>query len=211
MFNVCESCGAYRPDKEIDPTGPWAICPDCGRRHAFLRLPFLCLIGASGTGKTTVCLRLAREARDVVVMESDILWRSEFDSQEMGGLEYRNTWLRVCKNIGQAGRPVLLCGSASPGQFEPCVEARYFSGIHYLALVCDERALADRLSQRPSWRQSSRPEFLQAHLDWNRWFKTTFGGTQHVHDVTLLDTTDATVGETVEAVYEWIKSKRIET
>ena len=155
MFNVCETCGTYHADKEIDPAGPWAICPECGHRHAFLRLPFLCLTGASGTGKTAVALCLAREASEAVVLGSDILWRAEFDSPETDWHECRNLWLRICKNMAQAGRPVLLCGSASPGQFESCVEARYFSGIHYLALVCEDRALADPAIQSSSRRFSN--------------------------------------------------------
>lgn len=203
MFNVCEKCGSYHSDKEIDPSGPYAICPDCGNKHSFLRLPLFCLTGASGTGKTRVCLHIMRGRRDVVVMESDILWRKEFDSPETDWREYRNLWLRVCKNISQSGCPVLLCGSVSPGQFESCVEARYFSAIHYLALVCNDEVIASRLSDRPAWRESSIPEFVKKHVDWNRWFKTT----QHEQDVTLLDTTAASIAEMATGVLQWIDRK----
>jgi hypothetical protein len=55
MMNVCYQCGLFRADKIIDPTGPYAICPECGFQHSFLYLPLLIVSGASGTGKSTVC------------------------------------------------------------------------------------------------------------------------------------------------------------
>lgn len=63
-------------------------------------------------------------------------------------------WLRLAKNIGQAGLPIILCGTSLPDQFEACPERRYFATLHYLALVCDEITLKERLRQRPAWRSS---------------------------------------------------------
>ncbi|MCX8214028.1 MAG: hypothetical protein OTJ97_05905 [SAR202 cluster bacterium] len=74
-------------------------------------------------------------------MPSDILWRPEFGTSETNLRDYRNMWLRISKNISQAERPVMLCGSFSPGQFEECVEVSYFSKIHYLSLLCDDETL----------------------------------------------------------------------
>ncbi|MBN1922962.1 MAG: hypothetical protein JW892_17070 [Anaerolineae bacterium] len=58
MFNTCPKCGAYRADKIIDPDRAIAICPECGHRHPFLRLPLLIVSGASGAGKSTISLTL---------------------------------------------------------------------------------------------------------------------------------------------------------
>lgn len=60
----------------------------------------------------------------------------------------------MAKNISQAGRPIVLFGTGMgvPENIEPCVERRYFSEIHYLALVCDDGVLAQRLRARPAWR-----------------------------------------------------------
>src|SRR5262245_24271348 len=55
MTNICFQCGIYRADKIIDPDGPFAICPECGNRRHFERLPLLIVSGASGSGKSTVC------------------------------------------------------------------------------------------------------------------------------------------------------------
>src|SRR5262245_24658760 len=167
MFNVCPNCGDYHPAKTIDSEGPYAVCPVCNYRYKFLRLPLFVLTGASGAGKTTTCLALTRKAENLVVMESDILWSDQFDEPETNYRKYRETWLRVCKNISQAGKPVILIGVGEPTQFEPCIERRYFSRIYYLALVCDDEVLVSRLRNRPAWRASSANEFIQEQCAFN--------------------------------------------
>lgn len=205
MINVCPGCGAYSVDKEIDPTGPFAICPHCGHRQHFVRLPLFVITGASGAGKTTVCLDLVSRLRsECVVLESDVLWGPEFDTPADQYRRYRDLWLRLAKNISQAGRPVVLCGSAVPEQFESSPERRYFTVVHYLALVCEDAMLARRLRERPSWRQSAAPEFVEKMLAFNRWLKDNRGKT--TPPLTLLDTTDLTVAEAVERAAEWAES-----
>ncbi|MEZ4831324.1 MAG: hypothetical protein R2873_04840 [Caldilineaceae bacterium] len=56
---------------------------------------------------------------------------------------------------------------------EGCTERRYFSVVHYLALICDDDVLAARLQQRPAWRQSSHQPFIDDQLRFNRWLKST--------------------------------------
>ena len=202
MFNVCPNCGEYHADKIIVPEGAYAVCPNCEYQHKFVRLPLFVLTGASGAGKTTTCLALAAKSKDFVVMESDILWRDEFNQPATDYRNYRETWLRVCKNISQAGRPVILCGAGVPAQFEQCVERRYFSDIHYLALVCEDELLARRLRGRPSWRGSSGDEYIQEHVGFNRWLKDNARRTQP--PISLLDTSGITVDESVEGVEHWI-------
>jgi len=147
MLNICLSCGLYRPDKIIDVAGPYAICPERGYRQRFLRLPLFVVSGASGTGKSAVCQYLLANLAEVVALDSDILWRPEFGSTGAGGLTFCETWLRMAKNVGQSGRPLLLFGSALgvPDNIERCVERRYFEDVHYLALVCSDDVLAARL------------------------------------------------------------------
>src|SRR5690348_7966956 len=102
----------YSVEKEIDPTGPFAICPHCGHRQRFVRLPLFVITGASGAGKTAVCLDLvARLRSECVVLESDVLWGPEFDTPGDQYRRYRDLWLRLAKNISQADRPVVLCGT----------------------------------------------------------------------------------------------------
>lgn len=172
MFNVCPACGQYSVSKEITLDGPAAVCPYCGHAHPFLRLPLFVITGASGTGKSTIGLRLVEELRgESVVMETDILWRPEFATPEDGYRSYRELWLRVAKNIGQAGLPVVLVGAAIPEQLEGVSERRYFSTIHYHALVCDDEDLIARLKDRPAWRDSGSEEFVGQMLRFNRWLQ----------------------------------------
>ncbi len=202
MFNVCTKCGSYRADKIIDESGPYAICPDCGHKHEFKKLPLFIITGASGAGKSTTCVELAKSTSEVIVMESDILWRNDFNNPENNYRDYRELWLRVCKNISQGGKPVVLCGSAIPEQFEHCIERRYFSKLYYLAIVCEEESLEKRLKKRPAYRNCSSDEFIQAHIQFNNWFKNNFD--KVTPNITLLDTTYDTVMETAAKVKSWI-------
>src|SRR5215472_9131018 len=89
MFNICPECGEYSEEKAIDPSGPFAICSFCGHAQRFERLPLFIVTGASGSGKSTVGLALVRRLRECVVMETDILWRPEFDTPQDGYRTYR--------------------------------------------------------------------------------------------------------------------------
>jgi predicted kinase len=204
MFNVCPACGLYAEEKAIDPAGPYAICPHCGYRHRFRRLPLFVITGASGSGKTTVCLGLSATMSECIFMESDILWRSEFATQAEGYHSYRNLWLRVAKNISQAGRSVVLCGSAIPEQFEGCAERRYLSAVHYLAMVCDGDVLADRLRARPAWRQSSDTSFVEEMVRFNQWLLDCADKTNP--PMALLDNTHLSVEQAMAVTRRWILS-----
>jgi len=161
------------------------------------------ITGASGSGKSSGCLALAAKTKDFVVIDSDILWRSEFDQPDTDYRNYRETWLRVCKNISQAGKPVVLCGASLPEQFEQCIERRYFSEIHYLALICSDEALESRLRSRPAWRNSSDEEYIKTHVAFNRWLKENARHTEP--PMSLLDTSEITVDESVERVEDWLR------
>ncbi len=206
MINVCFKCGLNRPDKVIDPDGPYAICPECGYKHPFRRLPLLIICGASGTGKSTVGQHLIRELREVVVLEGDILWREEFNKPEDKYRGFFETWLRMCKNISQAGNPVvLICSGGIPENVEGCVERRYFTQVHYLGLTCEDTELEERLRRRPAWRKCDNVSYIQKHVKFNRWFKEN--GNEIEPAIDVLDTTGVVVEETARQVASWIRNK----
>ena len=204
MINICFNCGQHRADKTIDLEGPYAICPECGHKHPFLRSPLMVISGASGSGKTTICYQLLGKVEDAILLDSDILWRAEFNQPETKYRDFFETWLRVAKNISQSGRPVVIFGAGLgvPQNIEPCVERRYFSEVYYLALVCSEDILEKRLRDRPEWRQSGNTDFIKANIGLNNWFKSRGSDQKPVID--LLDTTEATVQETAIQVASWI-------
>lgn len=203
MFDRCPQCGEYAEEKTVDARGPFAICPLCGYAHRFERLPLFIVTGASGSGKSTLGLALMPVLRECVVMESDILWRTELATPEDGYRGYRNLWLRVANNISQSGRPVVLLGSAVPEQFESCPQRRYFSALHYLALVCDDEALEQRLRARPAWRRSAADPVLTTMREFNRWLREHAATT--ALPMELLDTTQVTIEQCVAYVKAWIR------
>ncbi len=205
MFSVCPNCGEYAVEKRIDPSGPFAIFPHCHFAYPFLQQPLFIITGTSGTGKTTVCLSLISMLNECVVLEQDILWGMVPATPEDNYRSYRNVWLRIAKNIGQSGRPVVLCGTAIPEQFEECPEQRYFSTLYYLTLVCDDNLLVERLKQRPEWRQAHSPEFLEDMVQFNRWLKANASLTKP--PMTLYDTSQRDIYETVEYVAKWVRQR----
>ena len=206
MFNVCHNCGLYRADKIIDPSGPYAICPECGYKHPFRQLPLLIVSGASGAGKTSVCQALLGKLDNLVLLDADILWRPEFNRPESNYRDFFETWLRLAKNISQSGKPVVLFGAGMgvPENIEPCVERRYFSDIHYLALVCNDEVLVQRLKARPAWRGSDNQAYIDEHIQFNRWFNGRQNGDP---PISLIDTTDVSLETTIEQVKIWIREK----
>jgi shikimate kinase len=202
MMNVCFQCGMYHADKVIDPTGPYAICPECGYKHPFKQLPLLIVSGASGSGKTTICTHLLGQITQAVLLDSDIIWRPEFDTPDSHYRDFFEIWLRICKNISQSGRPVVLFGAGAgvPENIENRIERRYFSNVHYLALVCSSESLSERMQQRPLWRGTRNTDAMEEHIRFNQWFKAYDGHPA----IQLIDTTNAPVEDTALKITSWI-------
>jgi len=203
LLNICAHCGAYHADKRIEPDGPYAVCPACGHRERFRRLPLLVVGGASGSGKSVLCRELTGRVDEAVLLDGDILWRPEFATPEDGYRGFFETWLRLAKNISQSGRPVALfnAGMVVPGNVEPCVERRYFTRVHYLALVCEPEELARRLRARPAWRESGDGAWIQEQVRFDQWLRANAHGDS---PITLVDTTNLSIQAAAERVAAWI-------
>ena len=94
------------------------------------KLPLFIVTGASGVGKSSLCEELFRRETEYIVMESDLLWEERYNTPEDNYAAYRSLWMRVCANIAQSGKPVVLCGCALPEQFESRPERNLFTEIH---------------------------------------------------------------------------------
>jgi predicted kinase len=209
MFNVCPGCGEYCVEKTVEPKSAGtalAICPQCGHGHPFRRQPLFIVTGASGTGKTTVALRLGAVLPECIVLDGDILWCKPFEELEVSDADahpFRSLWLRMAKNVGQAGRPVVLFGSALPEQFEASPERRYFARIHYLTFVCNADVLDQRLHARPAWRKSGMDEVRQDMQNFNRWLQENASTT--APPMAVIDTTSMSIEAAVDSVAQWIR------
>jgi len=198
-LRICTACGAWLDPIEVLPDEPVLVCANCGRHQPFLRLPLFSLTGPSGTGKSTVGRRLIAELGDsVVVLEQDVLWTAGLTDPTDDYRQFRASWLRMAGMIHQSGRPVVLCGTVVPVQFERCAERVFVGDIHYLALVCEPDVLRERLRARPAWRgwDSSR---IEEALSFNDWVRGNPG------QMELLDTTTLSLPQTVRAVAAWVR------
>ena len=140
------------------------------------------------------------------MLEGDILWSDEY-YQADATQRFLESVLRMAMNISQSGFPVVLFGAGFgvPSNITSCVESRYFSSFHYLALTCERSTLEKRLSSRPSWRSTSQGERMNAQLEYNDWFRLrapTLG-----FQMDFIDTTIASTEHTADTVKEWIRAK----
>ncbi|MEV0400735.1 AAA family ATPase [Actinoallomurus sp. NPDC050550] len=177
---------------------PAVVCAACGHRQPFVRLPLWSLTGPSGCGKSTVArLLVERLGGRFVVLEQDVLWQAGLRDP----VRFRSAWLAMAAMIQQNGRPVLLCGTVVPPEFEPLPERALFTEIRYLALTCDPDVLAARLRTRPAWREWSEPRIAEM-LEYNDWVRAE--AASMAPPVRLLDTTSATAPATADQVCAWV-------
>ena len=163
--------------------------------------PIFFVTGASGVGKSSACEILFQRETDYLVLESDLLWDERFNRPEEKYREYRSLWLRVCANVAQIGRPVVLCGCATPDQFEECPERELFTHTHYLAVTCSDGELERRMREGRGITDSA---WLESSRHFNRWLREH--GPAFQPSVRLVEADGLTVEETAERVDQWIRS-----
>ena len=200
MLHVCPSCGKYSEDLYFFEDENAAVCPVCGACLPIRRYPLFWITGASCAGKSTVSRELFLQDNGLIVLESDILWDDKWEAMGDNYRTYRRTWLRVCQNVcQQAGKPVVLCGCCEPSQFAGLSETGFFTGIHFLAVVCRDEALERRMDRRGT----TDPGVRRTHRDFNRWFYENHSNTDP--PITLLDTSDLTPAKAAEQALAWCR------
>ena len=166
-----------------------------------VKQPLFILTGASGVGKSTLGEHLFHHETDYIVLESDLLWNESFNTPENNYRPYRQLWLNLCAAISQIGKPVVLVGCVTPEQLEGLAERALFTHIHYLAIVCSDDELKQRLMVR---RGVHEPNWIQSSLHFNQWLKENASLT--LPPMTLLDTTKGRNDDHADIVHDWIMS-----
>lgn len=141
------------------------------------KLPLFIITGASGVGKSTLCNELFKNEKDYIVLEGDLLWNDTFNTPQDDYKDYRSLWMRLCAEISQIGKPIVLCGCGTPPQFETRPERELFTKIHYIAIVCSEKNLESRMREG---RKIQDEGWIKSSIDFNRWFIEN-GEKNHIH------------------------------
>ncbi|HZD43200.1 MAG TPA: hypothetical protein VE134_04005, partial [Methanomicrobiales archaeon] len=176
----------------VDSTESTVVCPGCGHEQSIRREPLLVVSGAGGTGKSAILMELQGTRDDVVMLDSDVVWREEFWNDFDW---FFRTWLRLCRDIAQSGRPPVMFGAGFgvPDTLESHPQYDCFSDVHYLALVCDDDEQERRLRARPAGRHPGEFDMdetdIAEQVEFNGWLRDAASR----EDFTVLDTTHATV------------------
>ncbi|MFL7871017.1 MAG: hypothetical protein AB8I58_19470, partial [Anaerolineales bacterium] len=71
------------------------------------------------------------------------------------------------------------------------------------SLVCTGEILAERLLQRPEWRGTRDPAFIEEHQRFNHWF-IHYNRDAQQPPITIIDTSGKSIEETTQEVKAWI-------
>lgn len=206
--HICPRCGEISDPSRIDVDDRVLECVHCGHRDSYRPLPPLFfLTGPSGGGKTSVHRHLLGRVQEAVLIDADLLWGLDpsHDDPDSGYSAFRGLVFALGMRLASNGRPVLIEGTTVPWEYERLPARPLVSRTAYLALVCDDDVLVERLRSRPSWRKSSREDEIAGMVRMNQAFKAE--SMSWDPPVALLDTSNQTIPETAAAVHEWLRDQ----
>ncbi len=198
MIAICRKCGSHSWNKEVEEN--MIKCPDCGEKWNFMRKPLYILTGCSGVGKTTTGMALQKLTMDFVVLDADMFFNimpHETDEDYYAQVEQVQS---LSKNIMQSGKPVVWTMAGNIDKLVRTYNARFFSEIRVLALVCSEESLRERMT---IGRGITHEDWINGSVDYNHYFRTH----DKIGDLNFetLDTDGKGVSQVAEEVLQWLK------
>lgn len=202
MIGICPKCGNYEWNKQISDDKKYIICQQCEYQWKFKAKPLFILTGCSGVGKTTTAQELIRRDTDFIVLDADFLFNlMPHETDE----DYKN-WveqiLSLSKNIMQGGKPLLWTIAGALDYFDNTYNRRFFTEVHFLALVCNSEDLEKRMREG---RHITDSNWINSSIDYNRWFIEN--GTVSNQKIDTYDITGKSVSEVADYVTQWIEAK----
>lgn len=97
----------------------------------------------------------------------------------------------------------MLCGCRVPKQLENLPERELFTHTYYLAVVCDDVVLVERMRKG---RGVSDDEWIRNSMDFNKWLKQQ-ASENAPYPITLLDTSDISPIQAALRVNNWVMEK----
>jgi len=162
-------------------------------------LSLFAVTGASGVGKSTICEILFKNETHYIVLEGDLFWHEVYNTPENDYRDYSELKLRVCANISQIGKPVVLCGCVVPEQLEVCDGRKFFSKIYYIAIVCDDDELENHMR---IGRGINDENYIKSSIDFNRWLIEN--ADKSGNKIKLINITELSPEEAAKKVDKWI-------
>ena len=203
MIEVCLHCGNGAWDKEIEEQT--IVCPICGSRWDYLKLPLFFITGASGVGKTTAARILQRKTQDFIVLDTDKFYNFMPHHTEEAALKQAEQMLYFSRNVMQCGKPLVWTKAGNIDKLSIANGNRYFSEIACLALVCSDKQLQSRMTDGRGIKDAG---WIHSSLDYNKYFleHNKIGNTHYE----LLNVDDKTPEETATEIEHWLIRKMME-
>jgi hypothetical protein len=186
----CMKCG-LRTELVAVPEEQLLRCPGCSETRRLPLLPLFVVTGASGTGKSTITEPLRARLPNCEVLETDLI----LHVAELGWETWRNTWMLVAYGLSLNGRSTVLCGSFLPEHLEGLPARPLVGPVHFCNLDCSDNVLADRLRDRPQWREWNEDRVLEHQR---------FAADLRARIQPSYDTSVLSIHETADAVASWV-------
>ncbi|MCM1245826.1 MAG: AAA family ATPase [Roseburia sp.] len=197
MIGICSKCGNHEWDKKVENNE--IICPKCGNRWKFKKLPIFFLTGCSGIGKTTTGIELQKITSDYVILDADMFYNIMNPQNEYENYHMIAQIFNLAKNINQSGKMTVWTMAGNIDKLYQTYGSKYFSEINVLALTATSEEIRRRMQDG---RKIEDEGWIQGSIDYNEYFRThdSLGDTKFEY----LDCTNNTPEMVAEKVLKWL-------
>lgn len=197
MIAICKNCGNHEWNKDVD--GDYIICPECGSRWYFMKMPLHIITGCSGVGKTTAAQELQKLTTDYVVLDADIFYNIMPHESEEDYYNQIEQIFSLSNNISQSGKPVVWTMAGNIDKLLQVYHARFFSEIRVLALTCREETLRNRMMEGRGIMDEG---WIRSSVEYNEYFRTH----KKIGEVSFstIETDDKSPEKIAECILEWM-------